>query len=91
MQDCIRSDRRTPKASLALRGVAGHLATGLALGALFVALLIASGDTPALRLLSQADNAPALLILLILHAALFTCASLATADARVSARPDDGS
>lgn len=88
MQACVRSDRRAPNIRFALRGIAGHIAAGLALGLLFVVLLIAWRET-ALRLLLQTDNAPALLILLVLHAGLFTCASLATANAGLWVRSDD--
>lgn len=80
MQDGAQPRRSAPKIGLALLGIAGHIATGLVLGVLFVALFVASGDTPAQRLLLQSDNAPVLLIIVMLHAALFTCASLATAE-----------
>lgn len=89
MQRCIQSGRGTQDITLAMRGVAGHIAAGVALASLFVALLITSSDSAARQLLLQSDNAPALLMLLILHAGLFTCASLATTDVGRSTGPDD--
>jgi hypothetical protein len=59
----------------------GHAASGLALALLFVSVLYLA-DSALARLLREAGGVTAFGALFLLHAALFTCASLATATGR---------
>jgi hypothetical protein len=90
MQDRADVD---PDPATARRGpppgeIARHAVAGLVLGVAFLALLIACGGST-VGLFIQADNVDALVILVVLHAALFACASFATANAALSPRRND--